>query len=297
MIKIKKISLLNEKQINGENKLEVLTKYGLSCEVTDLAIITGSLNRDMKYNVEVPYQIIKFNSQNTVIDKDGQIKTIPQNDVSNATIRPVLTIEEKIPYYLNENIPETIYGSIPQTACSYNQNSKIETHYNQNLLRKTGQNYYLPSLTDETFKLYPEYEFANQKYIRILSYQKNNLSNGKIYNINKPIWLKVEPVIWLYDQKTNTLISKYGLLAGLKNYNEDEIDKLLNHFLIELPSQAKLNPLNLEKIIKDLNNQNLENLTLEELKELKEQLQILKTLTNLEEKIADECIKQKKLPL
>ena len=47
MIQIENITLLNKNNLAGENKLEVLKNYGLQCELTDLAIITGAIDRDI----------------------------------------------------------------------------------------------------------------------------------------------------------------------------------------------------------------------------------------------------------
>lgn len=294
MFQIKKISLLNENNITGENKLTVLNKYGLNCELTDLAIITGCLNKDSLYNIEVPYQIINYTKSNlTAIDRKGVIKKIPHNDTSNATIRPILTISNEIPFYMNKGISETIYGSFPQTACDYYINKLLENLYQENSLETTGQNYYLPSLKNKDFKLYPEYQFQNEKYIRIISYQRNFLSNGKVYTIHEPFWIKVEPLIWLYDKSANTLISKYGIMAGINNYNEEEINKILNNLLIEIQEKNNTNFLSLENIIEELNNQNFDNLSLQELTKLKEKLTILNEITNIEKQITDEKIKQK----
>mgnify|MGYP001370101595 CR=1 FL=1 len=68
---------------------------------------------------------------------------------------------------------------------------------------------------------YKEYEFKNNRYIRVENVVgKVVLSNGRQYEKGDYVWIKVEPVVWLVDQKTKTVIAKNGLVSGIEFDNK-----------------------------------------------------------------------------
>ena len=98
MIQIENITLLNKNNLAGENKLEVLKNYGLQCELTDLAIITGAIDRDIFYNLDTPYQLTsEFSPKITIIDNHGNLKETTNNVLPNGIIRPVIKLKKRSP--------------------------------------------------------------------------------------------------------------------------------------------------------------------------------------------------------
>lgn len=306
MIQIENITLLNKNNLAGENKLEVLKNYGLQCELTDLAIITGAIDRDIFYNLDTPYQLTsEFSPKITIIDNHGNLKETTNNVLPNGIIRPVIKLKEEVPFYLNDGIPETIYGVIPQFSASTFLTKSLENALNQGTIEKTAKNYYLFTDKKNSNKLIPtpEYIYKGKKYIRVSTYKNHILSKGKIYKYGNPIWLKVSPIVWLYDQKTNTLISKLGLLSGInysndktKNFETSNIYNLLNHFNTFIKEDTTPH-FSLNSLTDQINNQDLKRASLNDLKTNRQNLKLLKHALDLELQITDEEIKQKTLKL
>ena len=303
MIQIENITLLNKNNLAGENKLEVLKKYGLQCGLTDLAIITGAIDRDIFYNLDTPYQLTS--EYKHIIDNFGNLKKTTNNILPNGIIRPVLKLKEKVPFYLNDGIPETVYGVIPQFSASTFLTKSLEDSLKQGTIKKTSKNYYLFTDKKNSDKLIttPEYIYKGKKYVRVTTYKNHILSKGKIYKYGNPIWLKVSPIVWLYDQKTNTLISKLGLLSGInysntktKDFETSNIYNLLNHFASFIKEDIEPH-FSLNNLINQINNQDIKHTSLNNLKTTKQTLELLKHAIDLELQITDEEIKQKTLKL
>jgi len=76
------------------------------------------------------------------------------------------------------------------------------------------------------------------------------LSNGVTVREGKPIWVKVEPIIWLVDEKANIAVAKKVLFSGVRFLDFDEkyesfdktrINKFLNECFIHDISQSQKN--------------------------------------------------------
>ena len=92
---------------------------------------------------------------------------------------------------------------------------------------KTGRNYTFDSTKyddyDTGFKgiTYDEYEYQGRKFIRVKANSdfdggRFELSNGIEYRDGDFVWVEVSPVKWLVDDRTGTLISKIGLVSGIR---------------------------------------------------------------------------------
>ena len=79
-------------------------------------------------------------------------------------------------------------------------------------MKKTGKVYTFDSLPASPVNFdkpirpicYDELVYNNQKYIRLWE------------NCDRYLWIKVEPITWLIDEKTGLLISKKILLSGIR---------------------------------------------------------------------------------
>lgn len=66
---------------------------------------------------------------------------------------------------------------------------------------------------------YDEYEYQGKKYICVkanISFVRYKLSNGVEYRSGDYVWVEVSPVKWLIDDRTGILISKKGLVSGIR---------------------------------------------------------------------------------
>ena len=127
---------------------------------------------------------------------------------------------------------EVEYGEYPQYAPDSDVQRRLENEYKNGNLRQTGRNYTFDKTEyddyDQYFQpvTYEEYDYNGKRYIRIRAnsdYGSNSfkLSNGESYRNGDYVWVEVSPVKWLIDDKTQTLVSKRGLLSGIRFHTKD----------------------------------------------------------------------------
>lgn len=177
------------------------------------------------------------------------------------------------------NVEEIAYGEYPQFAVSPEMQEELENNLQSRNLYMTGKNYTFNSPSyerpktvdghrDNSFKPtnYSEYEYQGKKYVRVnadinigAKSNKIMLANGRICTHGDSVWLEVSPVIWYVDKKSQFLISKYGLLSGIRfddkkyygKFEETEIKKYMDNYmannLVLTSSLKKEIPLNDEE--------------------------------------------------
>lgn len=281
------ITLLTEDQIWGSKKdkqLEVLYKYGTKAAVTDLCVLTGNdLCENTKCNIDEDMSLKgRVGSYWTKTAGQGRVCMVCEKDwASNevlykryGAIRPVINSYEIFsllyPYrYKGFNGCEEVeYGEYPQYAVDSNMQNLLESEYNRGM-KKTGKIYTFDSSNWYDYNCgmklltYDEYEYHGKKYIRVSAnyyYEfKYKLSNGEKYKTGDYVWVEVSPVKWLIDEKSELLISKYGLVSGLRFFNNIQfyhgdftttdikkyLDKYMIHELFE--QKSTFNTLDVEK--------------------------------------------------
>ena len=157
------------------------------------------------------------------------------------------------------NVEEIAYGEYPQFAVSPKMQEELENNLQSRKLYMTGKNYTFNSPSyerpktvdghrDNSFKPtnYSEYEYQGKKYVRVKAdidfgakSNKIMLSNGMICTSGDSVWLEVSPVIWYVDKKSQFLISKYGLLSGIRfddkkyygKFEETEMKKYMDNYM------------------------------------------------------------------
>lgn len=157
------------------------------------------------------------------------------------------------------NVEEIAYGEYPQFAVSPEMQEELENNLQSRKLYMTGKNYTFNSSSyerpktvdghrDNSFKPtnYSEYEYQGKKYVRVKAdinigakSNKIMLANGRICTHGDSVWLEVSPVIWYVDKKSQFLISKYGLLSGIRfddkeyhgKFEETEIKKYMDNYM------------------------------------------------------------------
>lgn len=265
------LTLLSEGQIWGnsnESQLEVIRKYGTKAAITDLCILTGSyLCEDTYYNIDEDKSLTGRTSWFWTRSDDGDNKVRAVNKYGNSRIkyrykrngavRPALQSSvifsqispNRVRGY-NET-EEVEYGEYPQNAADSRMQNILEPEYNRGM-NKTGRSYTFDSVKhddyDTGFKpvTYEEYEYQGKKYIRIKANfvfggKIVKLSNGVEYRDGDYVWVEVSPVKWLIDDRTGILISKKGLVSGIRfldkstNYKGDfdrtEMKEYLNRYM------------------------------------------------------------------
>ena len=266
------LTLLSEGQIWGndkESQLEVIRKYGTIAAITDLCVLTGSyLCEDTDYNIDEDSSLKGRTSwfwtrsddnDNDVraVNKDGNRDSTYSHE-RNGVVRPALQSSVIFSQISPNRVrgyngtEEVEYGEYPQYAADSRMQSILESEYNRGM-NKTGRSYTFDSVKyddyDTGFKpvTYEEYEYQGKRYIRIRANSdfggnKFKLSNGVEYRDGDCVWLEVSPVKWLIDDRTGILVSKLGLVSGIRfldrnhNYKGDfsrtEMKEYLDRYMI-----------------------------------------------------------------
>ena len=241
------LTLLSEGQIWGnssEPRLEVIRKYGIKSAITDLCVLTGSYLREDTIDEDRSLTGRTSCFWTRSDDDDNDVRMVDENGIRSyiyrckrsGTVRPALQ-SSVIFSQISPNrvmgyngIEEVEYGEYPQNAADSRMQNILESEYNRGM-NKTGRSYTFDSVKyddyDTGFKpvTYEEYEYQGKKYIRIKANSdfdgwKFKLSNGVKYRDGDYVWVEVSPVKWLIDDKTGILISKKGLVSGIRFLNK-----------------------------------------------------------------------------
>lgn len=233
-------TFLTDKQIFGNNQLDIISRYGTKCAITDFSILLGG-------HVSSHYHTSEGNTRK---DRTGWWWTKTSNGYNNARIvcnkgnrnwthvykrgggaRPAL------PYSLIQSISsngvrgtsgikEILYGEYPQTIVDENYSRELERVYNKGSLKTTGKNYTtdLVQDIDISFKArtHTEYEYNGGKYIRFVGDSKCDgevLSDGRKIKSGNAYWVRVEPITWLVDERANIALSKKIIFSGVQFKN------------------------------------------------------------------------------
>ena len=240
------LTLLSEGQIWGnssESQLEVIRKYGTKAAITDLCVLTGSyLCEDTDYNIDEDKSLTGRTSRFWTRSDDGVYHVCGVNLTGNRSnkhryqrngvVRPALQSSVIFSQISPNRVrgyngtEEVEYGEYPQNAADSRMQNILESEYNRGM-NKTGRSYTFDSVKyddyDTGFKpvTYEEYEYQGKEYIRIkansdFGSNKFKLSNGVEYRNGDYVWVEVSPVKWLIDDRTGILISKKGLVSGIR---------------------------------------------------------------------------------
>ena len=266
------LTLLSKVQIWGnssESQLEVIRKYGTKAAITDLCILTGSyLCEDTYYNIDEDKSLTGRTSWfwTRSDDGDNDVRAVYKNgDRFNkyrydrtGAVRPALQSSVIFSQISPNRVrgyngtEEVEYGEYPQNAADSRMQNILESEYNRGM-NKTGRSYTFDSVRyddcDTGFKpvTYEEYEYQGKEYIRIKAnfysdFVRFKLSNGVEYSSGEYVWVEVSPVKWLIDDRTGILISKKGLVSGIRfldkrtNYKGDfdrtEMKEYLDRYML-----------------------------------------------------------------
>ena len=264
------LTLLSEGQIWGnsnESQLEVISKYGTKAAITDLCVLTGSylcentIDEDRSLTGRTSWFWTRSDDASNdvcTVNKDGN-RGYSYRYTRNNAVRPALQssviFSQIFPNRMNgyNGTEEVEFGEYPQNAANSRMQNILESEYNRGM-NKTGRSYTFDSVKyndyDTGFKpvTYEEYKYQGKKYIRIKAKSdfygnKFKLSNGACYRNGDYVWVEVAPVKWLIDDENKQLISKYGLVSGIRfldrkiNYKGDfdrtEMKEYLDKYMVK----------------------------------------------------------------
>ena len=249
----KELTLLSEQEVwgvNGGRQLDVLEKYGTRSAITDLVILTGGYCEDSCSYMAPDDNSLKGRTgwvYTRSSDGDGYVRGVYEagsryyksSYTRTGAVRPAL-LSSFIFSQISPNrvrgyngTEEVEYGEYPQYAPDSDVQRRLENEYQRGNLRQTGRDYTFDKTEYDDYSqyfqpvTYEEYDYNGKKYIRIRAnsdYGSNSfkLSNGESYRNGDYVWVEVSPVKWLVDDKTQTLVSKRGLLAGIRFHTDDK---------------------------------------------------------------------------
>ena len=235
-------TFLTEEQIFGNNQLDIISRYGTKCAITDFSILLGGYVSSDYYTSE----------GNTRKDRTGWWWTKSSDGDNDALVvneagfrrwdcvnechggaRPALPYSSIQSISSNgvrgaNGIKEIEYGEYPQTIVDENYSRELERAYNNRSLRTTGKNYTTDSVryqdTDTSFRArtHTEYEYNGSKYIRFVGDSNCDgevLSDGRTIKTGQAYWVRVEPITWLVDERANIALSKKLIFSGVQFKN------------------------------------------------------------------------------
>ena len=239
-----KLTLMSEGQIWGEQRLDVIKKYGTRCAATDLAILTGCyLYNNYKVNEDNSLEGRTSWCWTRSDDKDNDVRVADNGGrryyayrckrggavrpaLQSSTIRSLISPNKERGY---NGTYEVECGEYPQMVAETDHQAILESELHSGNLKKTGRNYTFDSRApyDKDSKFdpitYNEYEYQGKKYIRIKANTGvAQLSNGEKYHNGEYVWVEVSPVRWLIDERKGILVSKKALVSGIRYLSKDE---------------------------------------------------------------------------
>lgn len=245
-----KCTLLTDEQTFGNNKLDILNKYGTICAPTDFAILLGAYvsssfhtsdGDDNKYRagwwwLQTPYQgdaravsYSGYSNWHNVNERDGGGRpALPYSEISSIASNRVRGVNGVI---------EVEYGEYPQTVVDKTYSNNLDIAYKSGSLGLTGKSYTTDSVKlgnyNQIFKArkHIEYEYNGNRYIRFIAdsnCENETLSDGRMVQVGDVYWVKVEPIIWLVDEISNIALSKFILFSGVQFKNTSDYNGSLD---------------------------------------------------------------------
>ena len=272
---MRNLTFLTEEQVFGENKLEIFKKYGTKCAITDFSnLLGGSVSSD-DYTSEG--NTLKNRTGWWTKSSVGNNAARVVNDYGNSywdTVdaryvgaRPALPYSSIKSISSNgvrgmSGIKEIEYGEYPQWVVEEDYSCELERVYNNESLRTTGKYYTTDSvyLGDTYISFRPrtfiEYKYNENKYIRFVDDSNHkSLSDGRTIKKGQVYWVKVEPIVWLVDEKEDIALSKYILFSGVQfknirdydgNFDNTDIKQFMDYYFSNdiIPTNKNIKLLN-----------------------------------------------------
>ena len=250
-------TFLTEEQCFGNDKLDILKKRGTQAAITDFSILLGAyvsdyhIDNDSSLEGRTGYYWTKSDDG----DNAARVVTLTGNrddyfvPLRNGGARPALPFSSISSIPTNgesgkrarDGVLEVEYGYYPQKAVSRDMQDRLERAYKSGTISKTRNSYTTDSRKynayDEKFlaKQHEEYEYNGKRYVRVeansdFEGDEFQLSNGESYRDGDNVWVEVQPVKWLVDERAKVMITDKLIFSGVqfnytRNYHTRDFDK------------------------------------------------------------------------
>ena len=250
-------TFLTEEQYFGDDKLDILERRGTKAAITDFSILLGAyvsdyhIDNDSSLEGRTGYYWTKSDDGDNdarVVDAYGDRGCNLVNK-RNGGARPALPFSSISSIPTNgergkrarDGILEVEYGYYPQKAVAKDMQEKLERAYKSETILETGNSFTTdsrkPYAHDENFsaKKHIEYEYNGKRYVRVeanfdFEWGEIQLSNGESYRDGDNVWVEVQPVKWLVDERAKVMITDKLIFSGVqfnytRNYHTRDFDK------------------------------------------------------------------------
>ena len=252
-------TFLTQEQCFGRDKLDILKKRGTKAAITDFSVLLGGwvwehAENDSSLEGRTGCYWTKSDDGDTnarAVEDNGYNGSSCCRNVQRRYIgaRPALPFSSigSIPTNgesvkrARDGILEVEYGYYPQKAVSKDMQERLERAYRSESISKTRNIYTTDSVDhnkdDTSFQpqTHQEYEYNGKRYVRVKanSYYDGydfTLSNDEQYRDGDNVWVEVQPVKWLVDEKSRMMITEKIIFAGVqfnkeRNYHTRDFDR------------------------------------------------------------------------
>ena len=250
-------TFLTEEQCFGNDKLDILKKRGTQAAITDFSILLGAYVSD--YHIDNDRSLEGRTSFYWTKSYDGanDVSMVHSNGLCSSHnvclrdvgARPALQFSTISSIPTNgesgkrgrDGILEVKYGYYPQKAASKEMQERLEREYKSGRLSKTRNSYTTDSVAYDDYQTsfqqqtHQEYQYNGKRYVRVetnSSYDgcEFTLSNGESYRDGDNVWVEVQPVKWLVDEKSRIMITEKLIFAGVQlneliYYHTEDFDR------------------------------------------------------------------------
>ena len=261
-------TFLTEEQIFGSNQIDVIKKRGTKAAISDFSVLLGGwvsdyhVDNDSSLKGRTGYYWTKSD------DGDNDARVVYDNGRRDycSVYKRYCGARPALPFSSISNIPtngesgkrardgvlEVEYGYYPQKAVSRDMQERLERAYRSSSISKTGNSYTTDSVAYDDYdtafqpQTHQEYEYNGKRYVRVEAnsyYDGNNftLSNGEQYRDGDNVWVEVEPVKWLVDERARMMITENLIFAGVqfnkkrnyktRNFDRTDIKRFMDRYL------------------------------------------------------------------
>jgi len=251
-------TFLTKEQVFGDDKIDIISKYGEKCAPTDFSVLLGGMQALDDYTEEGYRAGCWWTKHLTWINNGLFVSAYIGGEYSptemrNVGARPAISYSSIQSDSLNKvrganGIMEVEYGEYPQTIVDENYSRELERAYNNGSLKITGKRYTTDSVyvdeydTNFVARAHIECEYNGNKYICIAGDSDCSgrvLSDGRTIKTGELYWLRVEPITWLVDEKENIALSKKIIFSGVQfnnhkhatdDFNKTDIKQFMDNY-------------------------------------------------------------------
>ena len=250
-------TFLTEEQYFGDDKLDILEKRGTKAAITDFSILLGAyvsdyhIDNDSSLEGRTGYYWTKSDDGDNdarVVTANGSRLNYAVNERNGgARLALLFSSISSIPTNgesgkrARDGVLEVEYGYYPQKAVSRDMQDRLERAYKSGTISKTRNSYTTDSRKYNAYdgkflaKQHEEYEYNGKRYVRVEANSdfeggEFQLSNGESYRDGDNVWVEVQPVKWLVDERAKVMITDKLIFSGVqfnytRNYHTRDFDK------------------------------------------------------------------------